>query len=125
MIALVYAAYLFAGLIIPNGLLHFIHGILGKRIPSEYFPISKVTKKTDTEKSEPTIIYKMGGLFRKYYGFNAIWGLMWIIAAFVILNLVGTFKPGITWDTGLFFLGILIGSFTVGKGWNDYEKKVE
>ena len=44
MIVLIYLAYFFAGIIIPNGLLHFLHGILGKKIPYEYFPIARMKK---------------------------------------------------------------------------------
>ena len=86
-----YAAYFFAGVLLANGVPHFVHGISGKRFQSPFASPPGIGE------SSPLV--------------NVIWGLANFVAGYALLCGVGNFTFGFTVDTlmmasGAFFTAV-------------------
>ncbi len=74
-----YFAYFAAGLLLTNGIPHFINGISGRRFQSPFASPPGVGE------SSPVV--------------NVVWGLVNIIIGYALLAGVGDFEAGLTIDT--------------------------
>jgi hypothetical protein len=81
-------AYFASGLLITNGIPHFVNGISGHRFQSPFASPPGVGK------SSPLI--------------NVIWGMVNFILGYLLLAGVGDFAGGISLDTALFGLGSIL-----------------
>lgn len=83
-----YLAYFASGLLITNGIPHFVNGISGRRFQSPFASPPGVGE------SSPLI--------------NVIWGMVNFILGYLLLAGVGDYAGGISLDTGLFALGSIL-----------------
>jgi len=84
----VYLAYFGAGLFLTNSLPHFIRGVSGEKFQSPFASPPGVGE------SSPLI--------------NVVWGLLNFIAGYLLLTAVGDFRLGLTLDSLLVALGMLV-----------------
>ena len=93
MVWVAYIAYFFAGVLLANGVPHFVHGISGKRFQSPFASPPGVGE------SSPLV--------------NVIWGLVNFIAGYALIWGVGNFAFGFTIDVLVAGLGIVVTALTL------------
>ncbi len=89
----VYIAYFFAGVLLANGVPHFVQGISGKKFQSPFASPPGVGE------SSPLV--------------NVIWGLVNFIIGFVLIFCVGDFTPGFTLDVLFTSLGFIVAAIAL------------
>ncbi|MCX5998466.1 MAG: hypothetical protein NTU41_02445 [Chloroflexi bacterium] len=85
-----YLAYFFAGVLLANGVPHFVHGISGERFQSPF--------------ASPPGVGESSAIV------NVIWGLVNFIVGYVLLSKVGHFDLGLTRSSLMAGLGVLVTS---------------
>jgi hypothetical protein len=83
-----YLAYFASGLLITNGIPHFVNGISGRKFQSPFASPPGVGE------SSPLI--------------NVIWGMVNFVLGYLLLTGVGNFAGGISLDSVLFGLGSIL-----------------
>ena len=85
---MIYLAYFVAGLLLANGVPHFVNGISGRRFQSPF------ASPPGRGESSPLI--------------NVIWGLVNFIIGYLLLTGFGEFQGGLTVDTLVICLGFIL-----------------
>ncbi len=103
---LFYAAYFIAGGLMVNGFFHYLMGIMGRKFIKRPKMLSqeRFNKMTSGTSSFNSAVY------------NIIYGMIQLIIAFLILTCIGKFHFGLTWETGILILNIVISSLL--SAWN-------
>jgi hypothetical protein len=83
-----YLAYFAAGLLLTNGVPHFVHGIFGRRFQSPFASPPGVGE------SSPVV--------------NVVWGLANFIIGYLLIAGVGDFTGGLTLDSLMVGIGALL-----------------
>ncbi len=106
MIVLFYAAYFIAGGLFVNGFFHYLMGMSGRKFVKRPRMLSQ--ERFDKMSARST------GFNSAVY--NVIYGMIQMIIAFLLITGVGKFHLGLTWETGIFILNIVISSILTA--WN-------
>jgi len=85
-----------AGLVLANGVPHFVNGISGKRFPTPF------ASPPGAGTSSPVV--------------NVIWGMINLLIAYVLIVGVGDFVCGLTFDALLVALGVSVAA--AGLAWH-------
>jgi len=92
----VYLARFCAGLVLANGVPHFVNGISGRRFPSPF------ASPPGRGESSPLV--------------NVVWGMVNFLIGYVLIFGVGDFVGGLTFDSLAVGLGALVAA--VGLAWH-------
>ncbi len=91
-----YVAYFFAGMLLVNGVPHFVRGVSGRRFQSPF--------------ASPPGVGESSAIV------NAVWGLVNLVAGWALVFGVGSFAFGLTTDALMVGLGALVTA--LGLAWH-------
>ena len=106
MIVLFYAAYFVAGGLLVNGFFHYQMGALGRKFVKRprFVSQERFEKMTSGSSGFNSAVY------------NMVYGMIQLIIVFFMITCIGKFHFGLTFETGILGLNIIISSILMA--WN-------